>query len=156
MSDKEIPNSNNVVMYVKPGHIFDAKSAEVNGSAFTWNGRGEGLSGNWLEYFVCLSKEEQIEKIRGLIHLCMARNGGLAELNVGTVLEGISEVLDESRFLHRPSPPAPPRHPNPDPTHCELVGLPSQVTDSGMASAIGDMIADCVEAVHNTRSPSAG
>lgn len=153
MSDNEIPNSNNVVMYVKPGQILSAKSACVNGNAFDWDGKGEGLSGNWLEYFICLPRDEQIDKIRRLIHLQMKPKGGLAELNVGAVLKCISEELTNPRFLHRPSPSAPPRHPNPDPTHCELVGMPSP-DDPVRASAIGDMIAECVEAVHETKPSS--
>ena len=153
MTDKEIPDPDNVVLYAKPSQIVDAQLAQVNGSAFVWNGRGSGLSANWLEYFVYLSKEGQIDKIIELIHRDMRPTGGLAELNVGNVLECISEELDEPRFFHKPSPPDPPRHPKKDPTHCELVGVPTSTSeDRVMAAEIGEMIAECVTAVHSTTS----
>ncbi len=104
MTDQEIPHSDNVVLYAKPS-LVDAQLGQVDGSVFVWNGGGSGLSANWLEYFGYLSKEEQIAKVRELIHLQMGPNGKLAELNVGTVLGHISEELDEPRFLHKPSPP---------------------------------------------------
>lgn len=155
MSDKEIPNSNNVIIYAKPGQVLDANSAQVDGSVFEWNGKGAGLSANWLEYFISLPKDEQIAKIRCLIHYDMRPTGGLAELNVGTVLKWLTEELDDPRFLHRPSPPDPPKHPKPDPTHCELSGMPLR-DDRIRAAKIGEMIAECVEAVHKTKSPAPG
>ena len=108
MTDTELPNSDSVVLYVKPNQLLDDQSGrKVEGFAFVWNGMGDGLSVNWLEYFGCLSKAQQIERVRELIHRSMSRSGGLAELNVGTVLERISDRLDEPRFVHRPSPPFP-------------------------------------------------
>ncbi len=149
MTDQEIPHSDNVVLYAKPS-LVDAQLGQVDGSVFVWNGRGSGLSANWLEYFGYLSKEEQIGKVRELIHLQMGPNGKLAELNVGTVLGHISEELDEPRFLHKPSPPNPPKYPQEDPTHCELVGMPIP-EDPVLADKIGDMIALCVTALHKTK-----
>ena len=156
MTDTELPNSDSVVLYVKPNQLLDDQSGrKVEGFAFVWNGRGEGLSVNWLEYFGCLSKAQQIERVRELIHRSMSRSGGLAELNVGTVLERISDRLDEPRFVHRPSPPSPPRYPKGDPTHCELKGLP-EPDDRVFAAEIGDMIAECVSEIHPTRASSGG
>jgi hypothetical protein len=150
MTDRELPDSDNVVLYAKPSQIADVGSAEVEPIAFTWDGQGEGLSANWLEYFSSLTKDEQLDKVRKLIHRDMRPTGGLAELNVGNVVQHLSEELDDPRFLHRPSPPQPPRYPNEDPTHCELAGLPQP--DEFLVETIGDMIAQCVSKIHPTRS----
>ena len=149
MTDRLLPDSDNVVLYAKPSQIVDMGSAEVEAIAFTWDGRGEGLSSNWLEYFESLPKDEQVDRVRKLIHRDMRPTGGLAELNVGNVVRHLSEELDDPRFIHRPSPPQPPRYPNEDPTHCELVGLPQP--DTFLAETIGDMIAQCVSEIHPTR-----
>ena len=150
MTDTELPDSDSVVLYAKPNQILDDQPGKVDGSAFIWNGRGEGLSVNWLEYFRSLSKAQQINKVRQLIHRDMRRSGGLAELNVGTVLERVTDELDEPRFVHRPSSPSPPRYPNEDPTHCELAGLP-RPDDPVFAAEIGELIAECVSGIHSTR-----
>ena len=152
MTDEELPSSDNVACYARPKHIDDQESGRVNGGAFVWNGKGKGLSVNWLEYFRCLSKSEQLDKVRELIHQDMGTTGRLAEFNVGAAVQHISIVLlEEPRFLHRPSPPEPDRHPKADPTHCELVGLPSRSDDPRLASKIGDLIAECVSASHATK-----
>ena len=150
MTDQALPCSDNVVLYAKPNQIANPGLAEVKPIAFKWNGKGDGLSANWLEYFNCLTKGEQLDRIRDLIHREMAATGGLAELNVGKVIEQISEELSDPRFLHTPSPPQPPRYPNEDPTHCELAGLPPP--SDPFSSAIADMIAQCVSEIHPTRS----
>ena len=150
MTDRELPHSHNVVLYAKPSQIVAMGSAEVEPIAFKWDGRGDGLSANWLEHFDSLSKDEQLDKVRKLIHLEMAKTGGLAELNVGNVVKHLSEELDAPRFLHRPAPPQPPRHPKEDPTHCELAGLPQP--GELLAETIGDMIAECVSEIHLTTS----
>ena len=155
MTNTELPDSDSVVLYAKPNQILDDQLGQVDGSVFVWNGRGEGLSVNWLEYLRDLSRAQQIAEIRRLIHLRMRPTGRLAELNVGTVLERISDELDESRFVHRPSPPSPPRYPHEDPTHCELVGLPGP-DDPVFAAEIGELIAECVSKIHPTREPSGG
>ena len=150
MNDQEIPHSHNVVLYAKPTQIVDMGAAKMTPIAFKWDGRGDGLSANWLEYFGTLTKDEQLDKIRKLIHRQMATTGGLAEMNVGDVVKHLSEELDDPRFLHRPSPAQPPRHLKQDPTHCELAGLP-QPGDL-LAETISDMIAECVSEIHPTRS----
>ena len=155
MTDTELPDSDNVVLYAKPNQILDDQPEKVDGSAFVWNGRGEGLSVNWLEYFEDMSRAQQIAEIRRLIHLRMRPTGGLAELNVGTVLERISDELDEPRFVHTPSPPSPPDYPKDDPTHSELMGLPGP-DDPVFAAEIGELIAECVSMIHPTRGPSGG
>ena len=151
MTDNQLPSPDNVVCYAGAQHIDDQESGRVNGSAFVWNGKGEGLSASWLEYFHCLSKSQQLDKVRDLIHQQMGTTGRLAELNVGATVRHISGTLgEEPRFLHRPSPPTD-RYPKEDPTHCELVGLPSRREDPTLASKIGDMIAECVSISHPTR-----
>ena len=155
MTDKELPSSDNVVCFARPKHIDDQETGRVNGVAFLWNGKGEGLSVNWLEYFRCLSKSQQLDKVRDLIHRDMAKTGRLAEFNVGATVQHVSGVLSEKpRFLHRPTDPDPPRHPKADPTHCELAGLPSRYDDPRLASKIGDLIAECISASHATQVES--
>ena len=150
MTGRKLPDSDNVVLYAKPHQILDVDSAGVEPAAFTWDGQGEGLSANWLEYFASLTKDDQLVKVRDLIHMQMAASGRLAELNVGTVINHLSEELENPRFLHRPSSPQPPRYPKEDPTHCELAGLPRPCDP--LSATVGDMIAQCVSEIHPTRS----
>lgn len=151
MNEQEIPHSDNVVLYAKPAQIEDMGAAKLEPATFKWDGRGDGLSANWLEYFPTLTKDQQLDKVRKLIHLQMAKTGGLAEMNVGAVVKHLSEELSDPRFLHRPSPPQPCRYPWEDPTHCELAGLP-QPEDRVLAAKNGDMLAQCVSKIHPTRS----
>lgn len=149
MTDQELQAADNVVLYAKPTLVIDARLGQIDGSAFTWNGRGDGLSVNWLECFGSLTKAQQLDTIRRLIRLNMRPSGRLAELNVGDVLEHIAVELDSPQFLRRPL--AETAEFEADPSHCELAGLPSREEDEMKAAEIGEIIANCVSDVHPVR-----
>ncbi len=71
MTAQELQDPDNVVLYAKPTLVIDAQLGQIDGSAFIWNGRGDGLSVNWLECFGNLPKERQLDIIRQLIRLQM-------------------------------------------------------------------------------------
>ena len=146
MTAQELQDADNVVLYAKPTLVIDAQLGQIDGSAFIWNGRGDGLSVNWLECFGNLPKERQLDIIRQLIRLQMRPSGRLAELNVGTVLAHITAQLDSPRFVRKPL--AETTDFKADPSHCELVGLPSQEEDELKAAEIGEIIANCVASIH--------
>ncbi len=149
MTDQVLQDEDNVVLYAKPTLVIDAQLGQIDGSAFTWNGRGDGLSVNWLECFGDLPKAQQLGIIRQLIRLNMRPSGRLVELNVGVVLEHIAAELDSPRFVRRPL--AETVEFEADPSHCELAGLPSREEDEIRAAEIGEIISNCVAVVHSVR-----
>ena len=63
---------------------------------------------------------------------------------MGEVLRAVSEELDTLQIIHDPLDaaegfPA-------DPSHSQIVGMPSADTDEALL--VGDMIAECVSAMH--------
>lgn len=147
MTDQELQNADNVVLYAKPTLVIDAQLGQIDGSAFTWNGRGDGLSVNWLECFGNLPKAQQLDTIRRLIRLNMRPSGRLAELNVGVVIQNIAAELESPRFVRRPL--AETAEFEADPSYCELAGLPSLEEDEVKAAEIGEIIANCIASVHS-------
>lgn len=77
----------------------------------------------------------------------MKSSGRLVELNVGVTRERIGQRLDELRFIHKPLNAD--ENYEADPSHSEIMGLPPK--DSPEAELIGDMIAECVIAVHSAK-----
>ena len=142
MTGHDLPDEDHVVRYAKFTDILD--DGKLNCSAFQLRATDSGLSVNWLEYFRDRPKSEQIDEIRCQIRLTLRRSGRLVELNVGMTREHVGQRLDEFRFVHAPLP-ADDSH-EADPSHSEIVGLPSG--DSPEAELIGDMIAECVMAHH--------
>ena len=149
MTDQVLQDEDNVVLYAKPTLVLDTQLGQIDGSAFTWNGRGDGLSVNWLECFPNLPKVQQLDIIRQLIRLNMRPSGRLVELNVGEVLEHIAAELDSPRFVRKPLEET--TEFEADPSHCELAGLPSREEDEVKAAEIGEIIANCVSGVHPVR-----
>ena len=74
----------------------------------------------------------------------MRKSGRLAELNVGATKKHIRSELENLRFIHAPLP-ATDEH-NADPSHSEITGLPP--ANSPEAELIGDMMAECIKAMH--------
>ena len=70
--------------------------------------------------------------------------GRFAELNVGRVKQHILDELDMLRFVHEPLPAI--GQYRADSSHSEIAGLPPK--DTPESELIGDMIAECIEAVH--------
>ena len=102
-----------------------------------------GLSVNWLEAFGP-DKIRQLSEVRRLCRLTLRSNGRFAEMNVGTVLSTVSQELDTLHIVHDPLD-ADGDH-DADPSHAEISGLPPG--DSDQAILVGDLIAECVTAMH--------
>ena len=145
MHANDLPDEANVVRYIKPTMVFEDGS--VDGSEFCLRAHrpdDTGVSVNWLECFGALSEAEQLDEVRRLSRLDMRKSGRLAELNVGTTKHYIRNELDALRFIHTPLPAE--GDYEADPSHSEIVGLPPG--NSPEAALIGDMIAECIEAIH--------
>ena len=142
MNTCELPDSDHVVRYAGFTDILD--DGTLNCSAFQLRKAETGLSVNWLECFENRTKAQQLEKIRPLIRLKRGRKGGLAEINVGKTREHIGNRLDELRFINVPL--LADETYEADPSHSEIKGLPPK--DSPEADMIGDLIAECVIAIH--------
>ena len=70
----------------------------------------------------------------------MGKKAEFAELNVGITLDHIRKAVPHALFENRPLP----RKGEwlPDPSHSQLLGLP---TDALQSEIVGDMIAECVQ-----------
>ena len=71
------------------------------------------------------------------------KRGCLAELGVGATKQ-YSPELTALRFVHKPL--ATENGYEADPSHSEIIGLPQG--DSPQAALIGDLIAECIQAIH--------
>lgn len=139
MTEGTVPDGDHVVRYVKPSSIADGK---VRGSAFLLRDQENTLSVNWMEIF-SMDEDAQVEAVRKVVRLRLARNGRFAELQVGEVRRRLAGTI-EITVLHRPLDadagfPA-------DPSHAEIAGLPARV--SQIAEEVGDVIARCVRRLH--------
>ena len=148
MTGNDLPNEHHVVRYVKPTGI--RTDGKVNGSEFCLRAHrpdDTGLSVHWLEYFGDLTKTQQLDEVRRLSRVKMRERGRLAELNVGATKQYVRSELESLRFIHTPLN-ADSDYDEADPSHSEITGLPSG--DSPYAELIGDMIAECIKAMHPT------
>ena len=143
MNGNDLPDGAHVVRYVKPTSRHEDGS--IDGSAFRLRSGDNGLSVNWLEYFSDLTKAQQLDEVRRLSRLTMRRNGCLAELSVGETKQYCRE-LAALRFVHKPL--AAENGYEADLSHSEIIGLPQG--DSPQAALIGDLIAECIQAIHPT------
>ena len=142
MTLPDLPNDSHIVRYVRPSHVREDGS--IDGENFRLRPQETALSVNWLDYFQRRSKEEQLGEVRRIIRLSVRSNGRFAELNVGTMKTHIAHMIDDLRFIHSPRE-ATARY-RADPSHSEIIGLPPG--DSPHAALIGEMIAECVGAIH--------
>ena len=104
MSCGELPSSDHVVRYAGYTDFWDREQGKVNSSAFMLKPNAPpGHSVNWLEHFVGMSKEQQLNEVSRLIRMNMRPRGGLVELNVGTTKQRIlEEGLEAIQFIHTP------------------------------------------------------
>ena len=147
MTADRIPDSDHVVRYVGRSNIDDEV---VLGGAFLRGARGQDLSVNWLEYFAGRGKQEQLAEVRRLSRLNMRESGRLVELNVGATKEYVQSEYPQLDIVKTPL--AATAEYEADPSHGDIVGLPDAA--STQASLIGDMIAECVHALHPALSES--
>ena len=141
MKGDDLPADDHVVRYVKPSMILE--DGTPDGSDFRLRPDEVGLSVNWLEAFE-LPKTQQLREVRRLFRLSVRGNGQFAELHVETTLRTVSEELSTVRMRHDCLDPADGFEA--DPSHAEIVGLPPG--DSDEAALLGDLIAECVVAMH--------
>ncbi len=142
MNESSLPDNAHVVRYARPTTVRE--DGRVDGSAFRLRAGDTGLSVNWLECFAELTKVQQLNQVRRLSRIDMRQNGRLAELNVGATKLHAQQLLPSIRFVPAPLPEEGMHEA--DPSHSEIAGLP--LGDSLEAALIGDLIAECVGAVH--------
>lgn len=105
MERKAIKHEHNVVHYLSKRKINN-KNGKVQRHVFRLRDCENGLSVNWLEFFMNLAKHEQLEQVQR----CMLQNdyslsasGFLAELNVGKTIRVIYMKHNiEITFVHDP------------------------------------------------------
>ena len=141
MSGQELTDDSHVVRYAKPTLVREDGS--VGGEAVQLRSGEENLSVNWLECFPGISKPQQVDEVRRRSRLQLRPTGRFAELQVGPTKQHLHAELASLRFVHDPLPAE--GEFEADPSHSEITGLPA---DSPEAELIGDMIAECVTAVH--------
>lgn len=145
MTATYLPDGDNVVRYVGGSKIREDN--RIDGTAFCRRHDEGGLSVNWLEFFSGLDKTQQVAEVRRLIHLrTLGATAVFAELNVGEVKQQLQDLLPGVYVISRPQP-ADDDFPEPDPSHCEIMGLPPAEAE-GLALTIGDMIAKRVTATY--------
>ena len=142
MTRQDLADDSHVVRYARPTLIREDGS--VGGEAFQLRREESSLSINWLECFEGFSTSQQLDEVRRLSRLKMRGNGRLAKLQVGFTKQYVRSELDSIRFVHQPL--AAEREYKADPSHSEIAGLPQ--VDSPEAELIGDLIAECIEAVY--------
>lgn len=145
-----LPDGDHVVRYVKPSMIRE--DGTVDGGDFRLRPSKPdetGLSVNWLEILEG-ERQQQLETIRMLSRLERKQRGRLAELRVGDMRSSIAELLVEFAVVHDPLESEGAF--DADPSHAEINGLPAG--DSDIAMLVGDVLAECVVAVHPALSGS--
>jgi hypothetical protein len=152
-----IPDSNHVLRHI-PGSKID-QHGKVDGSAFIRRQKpGEppedGLSVEWREMAGEMPATDQVAIIRGLLRLNVTGTHQLVELEVGQtrnhVKDGAAElgIALELSFKHDPLGAAG-QWPA-DPCHSEIFGTPDPGHE--FATAVGDLIAQCVGEKYPARS----
>ena len=144
-----IPVSDNVVRYAGGSQVTEYG---IDGVAFELRVADmlqpePGLSCNWLDYFVGMSRMAQVDRVRGVIHLQPGRDAVYGELNIRATLGAIFNDAPEARFAYKPEP-ADEQYPD-DLSHCDLLGLPAQGTPE--AERVGDKIAKLVRRTYPAR-----
>ena len=146
MSGDELPDDSHVIRYTKPTLVREDGS--VGGETLQLRSGEGSLSVNWLECFTGISKSQQVDEVRRRSRLQLRPNGRFAEVHIGRTKQHVDVELANLRVVHDPLPAE--REFESDPSHSEIAGLPP--ADSPEAELVGDMIAECVTAVH----PSVG
>ena len=150
MTTTYLSDSDNVVRYVGGSKIRE--NNRISGEAFQLDHDEDGLSVNWLEFFSIPDKQQQIGEVRRLVHLrSLGATAVFAELNVGDVKQRLRDELPDVHVINKPEP-ADDDFPEPDPSHCEIMGLPPAIAED-LALTIGDMIAKIVKAKYPARTP---
>ena len=143
MTCGNVPNHDHITHYVRPTKILDDGS--VDGSVFRESAQDDdGISANWLEYFVSQDKHGRLHKVALSIQQDTSYDGRFAEMNVGDVVGCLEARNCRGNVEHDPQE-AQNGH-GPDPSHCLIQGLPPP--DSEENKRVADAIADCVRVAH--------
>ena len=143
MTCGNLPDHDHVAHYVRPSKILDDGS--IDGSVFRESALDDdGISVNWLEYFIDKDKSERLRALALSIQQDIRYTGRFAEMNVEDVVECLNARNCLGSVKHDPQD-ARNSH-GPDPSHCLIQGLPTQDSEENKRAA--DAIADCVRAVH--------
>ena len=124
--------------------------SDVDGEVFRLRERDKGLSVNWLECFVGLDKTGQLSEVRRLARRGVSGTYRLAELNVGVLKQHLADEIADLSV--RNTPLAATEEHEEDPSHSEILGLP-EVAEEDRSAVIGEMIAECVRALHPAKEP---
>jgi hypothetical protein len=153
MKGDPLPNADHILRYAGGSTIDDGT---VTGTAFLWSKAGPddaGLSVNWMEKFEGTT-EERVQRVRDLARLTYGATAKLAQLNVARVKTHVAaEAPDTILDIIEDPLPAKDAYPE-DPSHAAIANLPDE--DTPAAELIGDLIAECVEAIYPARKPSPG
>ena len=147
MSGNDLPENDHIVRYVRPSNLEFGK---VNIAEFKLRedrSNEKGVSVNWLEYYENLSKEEQLAEVRRVkaSRLTLRKNGKFAELNVGKIKRLLSEELPDLRVIHTPRDTE--KTFLADPSHSEIIGLPSG--DADQFHLVAQIIVrECIHDLH--------
>ncbi len=140
MRGDPLPDEDRIVRYRSATRIVDGIA---DGSGFCLGRAETGLSVNWLE-ILASEGADPLSEVRRLSRLRSRRSGRFAELEVGNVLHSVNEELETLRIVHDPLEAA--EGFAADPSHSQITGLPPANTDEALL--VGDMIAECVTAMH--------
>ena len=141
MKGDPLPGEDRIVRYLSATLLIDGEFAD--GAGFCLRHGETGLSVNWLDVLAS-GGADPLSEVRRLSRLRLRRSGRFAELGVGDVLRTVTEELDTLRIVHDPLEEA--EGFAADPSHSLVAGLPP--ADSDEAMLVGDMIAECVTAMH--------
>ena len=143
MTCGNLPDHDHVAHYVRPSKILDDGS--IDGSVFRESALDDdGISVNWLEYFIDKDKSERLRAVALSIQQDIRYTGRFAEMNVEDVVECLNARNCLGSVKHDPQD-ARNGH-GPDQSHCLIQGLPTQDSEENKRAA--DAIADCVRSVH--------
>lgn len=99
MKGDKIPDQDHVARYCSPIH---APEGEIQATAFMLRPVDKSLSVNWLEYFRCLNREDEIAELRKAYSakkLSIKAKGKIAVLNVDDVCKKVLLKSPDKRKL---------------------------------------------------------
>jgi len=132
-----LPDDHHVLRYVAPKHI---DNGIINGSGFLRRPHEQASSVNWMEWFP-LPIENQVSGVRSVRRINYAKNGLLAQINVGSTKRYLEERAQlKLSFRHDPLPAK--LDQAADPSHALIHGLPA--LDGPRSELMLDLLAECI------------
>jgi len=105
MKGETIPDQNHIARFCRP---MQAPEGQIQATAFMLRADDESLSVNWLEFFNCSNRENEIAKIQTIYSetFTVGARARIAILNVGEVRKKVLTESPDGRnleVLHDPS-----------------------------------------------------